>query len=97
MDRTKDSQSYWAIVWQQFRKRRLAWIGLTIAVVFVLTAMFAPLIANNKPIVARWNGKLYFPAFTTYVNPEAYPLPNVTRPFLCGDSDSFMAVDPQER
>jgi peptide/nickel transport system permease protein len=64
----RTSPGYWAIVWQQLKKSRDAMIGLVIIALIVLTALLAPLIANDQPIVARYKGKLQFPAFTTYVD-----------------------------
>ena len=69
-------QDYWSIVRREFFKRRLAVIGLVVILGFVLVALLAPLLANDKPIVASYKGKLYFPAFTTYLDSDAYPIPD---------------------
>ncbi len=57
---------YWAIVWREFRKNRPAVAGLIVIVVFILTAVCAPLIANNKPYAYITKSKLYFPLFHDY-------------------------------
>ena len=67
-------QDYWSIVRREFFKRRLAVFGLIVIVGFFLIALLAPLLANDKPIVASYKGKLYFPAFTTYLDSDAYPV-----------------------
>ncbi len=40
----------WKIYWQRFRRNKLALSGLSIILVFSITAIFAPLIANRNPI-----------------------------------------------
>jgi peptide/nickel transport system permease protein len=47
------SQSYGAVVWQQFRRNRLAVTGLIIVVVLFGVAVFAPFLANDRPLLAR--------------------------------------------
>ncbi len=42
-------QSYWDLVWQQFRKRTEAYIGLFLLCGLFSMALMAPLIANNMP------------------------------------------------
>lgn len=52
--------------WRRFKKHKFACISAII--VFVLTSMtfFSPLIANSKPIVMSYQGKVYFPVFKDY-------------------------------
>lgn len=69
----RTSQGYWAIVRRQFRRRRLAILGLWVVGVFFVVALLAPLLANDRPIIARYHGHLRFPAFTNYL--DASPLP----------------------
>lgn len=40
----------WKIYWQRFRRNKLALSGLSIILVFSITAIFAPLIAKHNPI-----------------------------------------------
>lgn len=75
------SPSFWRIVWRRFRRDSFAMAGLLIVFFLFLISYFSPLIANNKPIVMRWNDKLYFPAVAEMVPfrwilnyPELYPL-----------------------
>ncbi len=63
------SSGYWKMVWQQFRKKKLAVAGLWVTVFLIAVALFAPLLANDRPIVAFVRGSLVFPVF----NPEAKP------------------------
>lgn len=61
---TEDSRSvgFWRIVWLRFRSDKFAMAGLTVVGVMFVLSFLAPVIANNKPIVMRWNDRLYFPA-----------------------------------
>ena len=64
----RGGQSYWALVWAQLKKNRGGMVGLAFIAMIVLTAAFAPLIANDRPIAVRYKGSTCFPAFTTYVD-----------------------------
>jgi len=44
-------RSYWQIVGRQFRRNRRAVWGLRIVVTLILIAIYAPLLANDKPLV----------------------------------------------
>jgi peptide/nickel transport system permease protein len=58
---TQKGQGYWTIVRRQFRKKKVAVVSLYIAVFLGLVALFAPFLANDKPIVCQYQGKIYFP------------------------------------
>jgi len=63
----KKRQGYWRIVWQQFRKRRLAVLSLAILALLFLLALFAPFIAGDKPIYLNMDGQRYlFPNVVNY-------------------------------
>lgn len=62
----KSDQSFWANVKKQFKKNRLAVYSLRFIYVLVFIALFADFIANEKPIVAKYNGTLYFPVLKSY-------------------------------
>lgn len=64
----RQSPGYWGIVWTQLKKNRDAMVGLWIIAAIVATAVFAPLIANDQPIVVKYKDRVRFPAFTTYVD-----------------------------
>ncbi|MGC8719995.1 MAG: ABC transporter permease [Thermodesulforhabdaceae bacterium] len=57
-------RSYWGTVWLRLRRNRIAMIGLIIACFFWMLAVFAPLLANDRPIVGYVNGAMVFPVFT---------------------------------
>ncbi|MFL2864422.1 MAG: ABC transporter permease subunit [Pirellulaceae bacterium] len=54
----RKTQSQWSLIWQQFKKNKTAVVALIIIVILVSSAIFAPFIANNRPLV--YSGKNYF-------------------------------------
>jgi len=56
------SQKYSAIVWRQFKKSRLAVVCLVFIAFVVAMAIFAPFIANDRPLILRYEGSWYAPA-----------------------------------
>jgi peptide/nickel transport system permease protein len=75
------SPGFWRIAWRRFRRDKFAMAGLSIVVAMFFASYLAPLIANNKPIVMRWNDRLYYPAVAELVPfrwivqyPELYTL-----------------------
>ena len=63
---SEHGHSYWGLVWGQFRQDRFALIALFGVALLFLVAIFAGLLANNKPIVLRVQGRTYFPVFFSY-------------------------------
>jgi peptide/nickel transport system permease protein len=59
-------QSYRSLVWRQFRRNRLAIVGLVVVIFLFLVAIFAGLLANDRPLFMRYQGKVYFPAIREY-------------------------------
>lgn len=47
---TEEPESYTLIVWRRFRRHKLALAGIVVIVLFILAAVFAPLIAPYDPI-----------------------------------------------
>jgi len=50
-----------AIAWKRFKRNRLGFVSLIIFVVLFVTSLAAELVSNDKPLVASYQGKLYFP------------------------------------
>jgi len=46
-----DSRSYWRVVWDDFRRNRVAVAALLVMAVMALVAIFAPVLANHRPLV----------------------------------------------
>jgi len=53
-------------VWRRFRQQRLGYWSLIIFVVAFAASLAGPLWSNDKPLVVRYDGHLYFPLFRTY-------------------------------
>ena len=51
---------------KQFRANRRAWISLLIFSTLFAISLFAELLANNRPILVRYDGAFYFPVFRDY-------------------------------
>jgi len=62
----KQGVSYWGMVWRQMKKNELAMSGLGVTILLLLTALLAPLLANNRPIILHYNNYYYFPALFDY-------------------------------
>ena len=52
--------------WQRFRRNRLGFWSLLIFSTLVVLSLFAELLSNDKPLVARFNGEFYFPIAKDY-------------------------------
>ena len=53
--------SYRKVVWNQFRKSKVGMVALILLVLFFLIGLYAPFLANSKPLLIIWNKKPYFP------------------------------------
>jgi len=49
----RPEESQWQLVWRQFRKRKLAVLASWLILLFVTLAVFAPLLANDRPLAYR--------------------------------------------
>jgi len=58
----RPSPGYWREVWGRYRQHRLGVVGLVFVVALVLIAFLAPVLANDQPLVCRYDGTLYAPA-----------------------------------
>ena len=52
--------------WRNFRRNGRAFWSLVIFLVMFVVAMFAEVVANDRPIVVSYKGDLYFPAYKFY-------------------------------
>lgn len=59
-------EGYWGAVWLEFKQKRLAVGGLVIVLLLILIAVFAPLIANDRPYIYITEERVYFPLFFNY-------------------------------
>ncbi len=64
------NEAYLDIVWRQFKKNRFALVSLWLLVPLFLLAIFAPLIASDKPFVFSDGVQTVYPWFNSIFHPE---------------------------
>jgi microcin C transport system permease protein len=52
--------------WQNFKANRRGYWSLWIFLILFVVSLFAELIANDRPFLIKYDGKLYWPAFVSY-------------------------------
>lgn len=52
--------------WQAFRKHKRGWWASWLLIIICAIAIFAPFIANEKPLVVSYKGEFYFPIVKFY-------------------------------
>ena len=52
--------------WQRFRRNRLGYYSLVLFCLLVVLSLFAEVLSNDKPLLASYQGKLYFPLLKDY-------------------------------
>lgn len=52
--------------WQRFRRNRLGYWSLVLFCLLVALSLFAEVLSNDKPLVVRYQGQLYFPLVKDY-------------------------------
>lgn len=65
--RGEKTQTYWSLVKRQYRKHRLAVIALWFIAFMVFVAIFADVLANDRPIFCSYRGTFYAPVFQEYL------------------------------
>jgi len=60
------SISPWRRLWMRFKRDRRGYWSLVIFSVLFIISLLAEVISNDKPLVARYNGRVMFPIVTTY-------------------------------
>ncbi len=66
-------RTYRSLVWGRFRRDRFAVVGLCLIFVLWVVAIYAPLLAYNKPIVMLQNGELRCPLVREIFAPSDSP------------------------
>ncbi len=77
-------RTYWHMVWYRFKKRRLTMMGLGVTLLFFAVAVFAPLLANSRPLLMRYQGEWSAPAFSNMeeIGPYTWKELKKTSPFV---------------
>ncbi len=80
MSKLRNEQSYWHLVWRQFRRNRMALLGLLVLALLTVVAVAAPFLASDVPIHMVKGGKTYwFPNLFTYSDLQAQNFYNNAR------------------
>ncbi len=66
----RSARTPWQRAWGRFKRNRVGYVSLWIFASLLATATFSPLIANEKPLVAHYNGNTYFPVLVDYPETE---------------------------
>lgn len=56
------SPGFWKSAWARYRRYKLGMLGLSIVLLLFLTGFLAPVIANDQPIICKYEDKLHIPA-----------------------------------
>lgn len=59
---------FWTAKIKIFKKNKRAWVSLILLGIIFLTSLCSELIANNKPLIVKYNNELYFPVFHNYTD-----------------------------
>lgn len=73
-------EGQWALVWREFRKRRLALAASSLILAIVTASVFAPLLANDRPLAYRGANR--------YAYEEAYRTVRVLLPRVASATDA---------
>lgn len=65
----KKSPGFWKESWKRFRVRKLPMIALGFVVFLSIVAILSPAIVGTKPLVCKYQGKIYFPCMG-YFSPK---------------------------
>ena len=63
MQNTNENFSFKKYAWAQFKKNKIALVCLYLLFALVILAVFAPYIANERPLYAKYKGQTLYPAF----------------------------------
>jgi peptide/nickel transport system permease protein len=64
MGEARERRTYWQMVWHHFRRRRLAMAGLWVSVALFVVALLAPVLANDRPLLLRYQGHWHCPLWS---------------------------------
>ena len=63
MQKTNENFSFKKYAWAQFKKNKIALVSLYLLFILIFIAVFAPYIANDKPLYCIYEGNTLYPAF----------------------------------
>lgn len=90
-------RSYWSITWRRFRTHRLGMVGLCVVAVLFLVAFLSPILANEQPILCRFDGGFYYPAVVDLIHqvPGTSLIIQKQRPYRLATFDFKREFDPE--
>jgi microcin C transport system permease protein len=56
----------WRRAWERFKRNRVGYFSLWAFLVLLALALISPLLANEKPLIAHYEGKTFFPVLFDY-------------------------------
>jgi peptide/nickel transport system permease protein len=65
MQNTNENFSFKKYAWNQFKKDKIALVCLYLLFGLIILAIFAPYIANDRPLYAKYKGNTLYPAFAS--------------------------------
>ena len=54
--------------WRAFCRNRRAKVSLVLLLIMLTLSLLADVLANDKPLLAKYRGEFYFPLFKTYTD-----------------------------
>ena len=63
MENTNTNFSFKKYAWKQFKKNKIALVSLYLLFTLIIIALFAPYIANDRPLYCIYEGNTLYPAF----------------------------------
>lgn len=61
--------NFWKYARTQFRKNKVALFSVYLMGAFIFLGIYSTYIANDQPLYAKYNDKVFYPAYSSYVNP----------------------------
>ena len=71
MNQNPENCTFQQRFFSRFKREKMALAGIVVILFLILTAVYAPLIANGVPLFIVSEGKCFFPAFAAMINPES--------------------------
>src|SRR5713226_9030885 len=68
MKAARRPEGYWHIVSRHFLRNRVAVVGLVVVLFLFIIAALADCIANDKPLVMKYQNQIYFPVVKDYAS-----------------------------
>ena len=92
----KKSPGFWRLAWRRYRTHKLGMFGLVMVLALFVVGFCAPLIANDEPIVCKYDGKIFFPGFVETIQniPFASTVLRKDKPFRFPSFNFKESYDP---